>query len=198
MSWRTIVGYVFYLTPGPLPATSIAYWGPQVKVGVPQPALNTNMDAYTNVESLTFRVDTDSREMPVVWIQNLQTKVPIPIPIPDISPLNPPLGIVPTLPKTVRFLDDTAKLSPVRAVLRGLAEASRSADAVTGEGTLDVVRYGRVLQARQLVGVRGAGLAFDGLYFVKSVTHTIKRGDYKQSFTLTRNGLVSTVPFVPA
>ena len=47
------------------------------------------------------------------------------------------------------------------------------------------------------MGVRGAGLPFDGLYYVKSVTHDIKRGEYKQSFTLARNGLVSTVPTVP-
>ena len=47
-----------------------------------------------------------------------------------------------------------------------------------------MTRYGGVLQARQLVGVRGAGPAFDGLYYVKSVTHKIKRGSYKQSFTL--------------
>jgi len=45
--------------------------------------------------------------------------------------------------------------------------------------------------------VRGVGTAFDGLYYVKSVTHNIKRGEYKQSFELTRNGLVSTVPAVP-
>ena len=43
------------------------------------------------------------------------------------------------------------------------------------------------------MGVRGAGYCFDGLYYVKSVTHHIKRGEYKQNFTLTRNGLVSTV-----
>ena len=43
-----------------------------------------------------------------------------------------------------------------------------------------------MLKARGLVGVRGAGPAFDGLYYVKSVTHSIKRGEYKQSFTLTR------------
>jgi hypothetical protein len=28
---------------------------------------------------------------------------------------------------------------------------------------------------------------------VKSVTHTIKRGEYKQSFKLSRNGLLPTV-----
>ena len=42
-----------------------------------------------------------------------------------------------------------------------------------------------MLKARSLVGVRGAGVAYDGLYYVKSVTHNIKRGEYTQSFTLT-------------
>ena len=54
-----------------------------------------------------------------------------------------------------------------------------------------------VLKARKLVSVRGAGNAFDGLYYVKSVTHNIKRGEYKQSFTLSRNGLISTLQKVP-
>ena len=53
-----------------------------------------------------------------------------------------------------------------------------------------------VLMARSLVGVRGSGPIFDGLYYVKSVTHTIKRGSYKQKFSLTRNALVSSVPTV--
>ena len=56
---------------------------------------------------------------------------------------------------------------------------------------------GNILRARQLVGVRGAGLAYDGLYYVKTVTHNIKRGEYKQSFTLTRDGLISQTPKVP-
>lgn len=191
------VGYVFYLEPGPEPGMNIAYWGPKVKVGVPQPALNLNMDAHTNAEQITFSFNSQSRSLPVIFIQNEQTKVPIPIPIPDIGPLNPPLGLVQPLPMNTRSLPETAKLSPTRAVLVGLAEASRSADTVTGTGTLDVTRYGRILKARQLVGVRGAGLAFDGLYYVNQVKHTIKRGEYKQSFTLSRNGLISTLPRVP-
>jgi len=39
---------------------------------------------------------------------------------------------------------------------------------------------------------------YDGLYYVKSVTHKIKRGEYKQSFELSRNGLISTIPRVAA
>jgi hypothetical protein len=49
-----------------------------------------------------------------------------------------------------------------------------------------------------LVGVRGAGIAYDGLYYVNSVTHDIKRGEYKQSFQLSRDGLISLTPRVPA
>jgi hypothetical protein len=134
----------------------------------------------------------------VVFIQEPITKVPIPIPIPNISPLNPPLGLIPPIPKSITPIEGTAKLGPVRAALIGMARAAKSADAVSASGSLDVTRYGRVLKARSLVGVRGAGTAFDGLYYVKSVTHNIKRGEYKQSFTLGRNGLVSTLPKVPA
>ncbi|HET9991774.1 MAG TPA: hypothetical protein VFQ65_24765, partial [Kofleriaceae bacterium] len=55
-----------------------------------------------------------------------------------------------------------------------------------------VERYGQILRARNLVGIRGAGIAFDGYYYVTSVSHDIKRGDYKQSFTVAREGLVPT------
>lgn len=192
------VGYVFYVEPGPVPGTNIAYWGPEIKVGVPQPALNVNMDAHNNVESLNFSFNGASKVMPIVYIQNQETRVPIPIPIPDISPFNPPLGLIPSIPTRFRMMRNTANLNPIQAIALGLAEASRTSDAVTGTGSLDVLRYGRVLKARGLVGVRGVGQAFNGLYFVKSVTHKIQRGEYKQDFTLTRNGLVSTVPKVPA
>jgi hypothetical protein len=191
-------GYVFYLDPGPLPGTSRAYWGPEIRVGVPQPALNLNLDLpHRNVESLSFSFDKERKELPVVWIQEQYSKAPIPIPIPDISPLNPPLGVVPPLPPKITFLNENARLKPWVALLRGLAYASQHSDSVFGQGTLDVARYGRVLKSRGLVGVRGAGEAFDGLYYVSSVAHTISRGEYKQSFTLARNGLLSTLPKVP-
>jgi hypothetical protein len=201
------VGYVFYVEPGPAPGVNIGYWGPEVKVGVPQPALNVNMDAETNVENLSFSLDGMSKTLYILYIQNLLTKAPIPIPIPDITPLNPPLGARPPVPHQVKFIpdkesaqdnDSTAKFTPAQAALIGLAKAAKSADAVSASGSLNVLRYGRVLKARSLVGVRGAGLAYDGLYYVKSVTHDIKHGEYKQSFTLSRNALISTTPRVPA
>lgn len=191
------VGYVFYIEPGPAPGTNTAYWGPQIKVGVPQPSLNINMDVSTNVESLSFTFDNNLNAIPTVFIYNELTGVVIPIPIPPITPLNPPLGLIPPIPTRLEpICDDLSKRPVPQAIMIGLARASQTAEAVTGEGTLNVLRYGRILKARQLVGVRGAGLAFDGLHYVTSVTHNLKRGEYTQNFKLSRNGLISTIPVV--
>jgi len=191
------VGYVFYIEPGPAPGANVAYFGPEIKVGVPQPALNVDMDAATNVENLNFSFDPTKGVLPIVFIQNALTRAPIPIPIPNLNPLQPPLGLLPTPLSNVTMLKDTAKLSPMQAISIGLAVAKDSQDSVSANGSLDVLRYGRPLKARQLVGVRGAGLAYDGLYFVQSVKSTLKRGEFKQSFQLTRNGLISITPRVP-
>lgn len=190
-------GYVFHIEPGPVPGTNTAYWGPQVKVGNPQPALNVDMDADRNVESLSFQFNSADTDLPVVMIHNALTKVPLAIPIPDINPLQPPLGLIGPPVTKVSLLKATGKLSVPQALNAGLKKSSESQDAVTASGSLDVLRYGRLLKARGLVGVRGAGLAFDGLYYVQSVTTTMKRGECKQSFQLTRNGLVSITPAVP-
>jgi hypothetical protein len=193
------VGYVFYIDPGPVPGMSKAYWGPEIRIGAPQPALSAGGTdgPHVNVKDLSFTFDKERKEFPVVFIQEPTSKVPIPIPIPDVTPLNPPLGLVPPLPPKITFLKDTAKLNPLVAAMRGLAYAAQHTDAVFGTGSLDVARYGHVLKARQLVGVRGAGEAFDGLHYVSAVTSTFKRGEFTQSFSLARNGLLSTIPVVP-
>ena len=191
-------GYVFYIEPGPVPGLNFAYWGPEIKVGLPQPALNVDMDAHTNVEAINFSFDSTNTTMPVVMLQNQLTKFPIPLPIPNLNPLQPPLGLIGAPLTNLTVLRDTAKLSPMQALSKGIAAAARSADAVTATGSLDVSRYGRALRPRQLVGVRGAGMAYDGLYFVKRVTSTLQRGEFKQQFQFTRNGLVSITPAVPS
>ncbi|XQE65258.1 hypothetical protein ACOAPY_11175 [Pseudomonas sp. P3C3] len=192
------VGHVFYIEPGEVPLTNIAYFGPEIKVGPPQPALNIDMDAHTNVESLNFSFDPTKGVLPVVFIQNQMTRVPIPIPIPNLNPLQPPLGVLSTPLANIKMMKDTAKMNPMQAISAGLAEAKKSQDAVTATGSLDVLRYGRILRPRKLVGVRGAGVAYDGLYYVSSVTSTLARGKFTQSFNLSRNGLISITPTVPA
>lgn len=191
-------GYTFFMKPGPAPATSVAYWGPEVRIGEVQPALTIESGSPTNAEELSFTFNKDGTEIPIVFIQNQLTKAPIPIPIPSAIPFHPPLGAIPPLPPKIARLRDTARLNPFEALVRGFAHAAQHSDAVSGRGRIDVVRYGRILRARSLVGVRGAGQAFDGVHYVESVTHELSRGAYKQSFTLKRNGLLPTQASVPA
>lgn len=190
-------GYVFYIEPGPAPLTSIAYFGPDIRIPLPQPALSVNMDGDTNVESLSFSLDGLAKKLVIITILDPVTgKIPIPIPVPNISFLHPPLGARLTPPAKIQFSDEMANLPPDEAAKRAFGLMLDNADAITGNGSLDVMRYGHILRARMLVGVRGAGLAYDGLYYVNTVTHNLKPGEYKQSFTLSRDGLISLTPVV--
>lgn len=190
-------GYVFYVEPGPAPGASIAYFGPDIRLPVPQPALNVNLDAQTNVESLSFSFDGTAKKITVMTVGDPVTRrIPVPIPVPDISILRPPMGARLPLPMSVVFPEDAMQLTVPEAVNYALGIGLSATDAVTANGSLDVMRYGQPLRSRMLVGVRGAGLAYDGLYYVNSVTHSLKRGEYKQNFSLSRDGLVSNTPVV--
>ncbi|MEK6288299.1 MAG: hypothetical protein AABO57_21485 [Acidobacteriota bacterium] len=190
-------GYVFYVEPGPAPLTSTAYFGPDVPVPLPQPALSVNMDWQTNVESLTFSLDGLAKKVVVITILDPITgKIPIPIPVPNVSFLHPPLGARLTPPAKIQFSKKMANLSVAEALKKAFGLMLDNADAITGNGSLNTTKYGAILKTRTVVGVRGAGLAYDGFYYVNSVTHNIKQGEYKQSFTLSRDGLISQTPVV--
>jgi hypothetical protein len=89
-----------------------------------------------------------------------------------------------------------AQLQPDEAAREILSFLMNNSTAISGSGSLDVMQYGQLLRARTVVGVRGAGISYDGLYFVDSVTHNIKKGEYKQNFSLSRDGLISNTPVV--
>jgi hypothetical protein len=186
-------GYEFYVLPGPAPLTNTAYFGPQVRVGIPQPALSVDMDHASNVEQLAFSADGMVAEMPIAFVK--AGPVSVPVPVPDVGILNPPLSARPMIPRKFKTLETERLKLP--SVIGALLAGRTRADPVTGTGSLDVARYGQPLGARKLVGVRGAGLAYDGLWYVRSVTDTLTRGSWKQSFQLARDGLVSNVPAVP-
>jgi hypothetical protein len=190
-------GYTFYIEPGPAPLSSIAYFGPDLRIPIPQPALSVNLDWETNVESLNFSLDGLAKKILVLTIFDPAThKVPIPIPVPNIDVIKPPLGLRLTPPAKIEFPGRMAHLPPDEAAKRAFGLMRDGSQAVSGSGSLNVMRYGRILRARMLVGVRGAGATYDGLYYVESVTHNIKRGEYKQNFTLARDGVVTQTPVV--
>ncbi|MFE2493230.1 hypothetical protein ACFXKS_02140 [Streptomyces scopuliridis] len=184
-------GYTFYLDPGPVPGRSSAFWGPERRLGQRQHALNVNMDNNSTVDQLTFAYDGTAREEPQARVQDPASRDSTLLAQPDISPLRPPLGRRATPALKRKTLSGTAKKDLGQASAEALARAATSADAISGSGSLDVNRHGYVLRPRELVGVRGAGVTYDGDYYVKSVTHNLRPGSYQQNFTLSREGLIA-------
>jgi len=190
-------GYIFFVRPGPLPGQSIAYFGPDASLPVPQSALSVNMDAATNVESMSFSLDGMAKKIRVYTIMDPVTrKIPIPIPVPNVSAFKPPLGLRPTPPARIEFDRESARKQPDDVARDIIGFLMNNSAAISANGSLDVNRYGKLLHSRMLVGVRGGGLAYDGMYYVDSVTHNIKKGEYKQNFTLSRDGLITNTPVV--
>lgn len=191
-------GYVFYVIPGPAPFTNTAYWGPPVRLGVPQSALTVNMGAETNVDSFDVRFNAMDPTLVEGQVQDRLTNQSIPVQ--TFASLRPPLAAFPAWlvnqPNVRRTQFRQSGVNMVEAYARAQGQTDASIDAVVAEGNLDVSRYGNLLQPRALVGVRGAGYSYDGFWYVKSVTHSLRRGSYRQRFTLTREGLGSTTPVV--
>ena len=193
-------GYVAYTVPGPAPGTSTFYWGPPVRLGVPQPALSIDLGADTNVSTPpTFRADATAPVTATGSVQDPRTGTATTVR--SVTSLRLPLAALP-----LRLLNGAAtRTETVRAsgsgtttaMARAQAAVDRSDDnALTGEGVADAARYGAILRPRGLVGLRGVGWSHDGLWYVRKVEHDIGPGGYQQKFTIAREGYGSTVPAV--
>jgi hypothetical protein len=191
--------YVFYVEPTAIPGVNKAYWGPKEYTSLPQKGLTVNMGSFTNVTGINFQYN--SLDSTVVMGSVQDPMLNIDIPVVTAASLRPPLALFPDLLKNI----GNAKTKKYRAkggvnVIQAYSEAQAttdsSTDAVTATGELDGIIYGDVLRARKLVGLRGVGFLHDGYYYVKKVTHKIGNGNYKQSFTICREGLGSTTPVV--
>ncbi|MBD2729680.1 hypothetical protein H6G96_26030 [Nostoc sp. FACHB-892] len=187
--------FIFEIRPGKTPGKNIAYWGEEKQKITPvQPALSMNMGAFTNVDSsISFNFNALAAIEPEASISDEKTGASIPIKVPK-SP-GQALASKPAKALRTQVLRCTNKLEQTLAEKQAETLASRSREnAVTATGEVDTVRYGYVLGVRQLVGVRGVGKTYGGYYYVQQVTHRIKRGEYKQSFTLKREGQGATIP----
>lgn len=195
-------GYVFYIDQGPAPGVNFAYWGPPARNVLPQRALSVNVGPETNVESIGFTYNALAPTSVRDEIQDRQTNQRLPV-VTFAGTRMPPLAALPALPfnlPNVRtaLLDNSGHgLTYLQAYARAQAVTDKSLDnVVTAQGELDALRYGDLLRPRGLVGLRGAGLTNDGLYYVKSVSHAISKGQYRQRFTLAREGVGATIPAV--
>ncbi|HVK66960.1 MAG TPA: hypothetical protein VM694_20890, partial [Polyangium sp.] len=167
----------------------------------PQPALSVNMGAETNVDSIQFQYSALEQTVYAGQVQDRQLNQTLPyqtfatLRLPPLAAMPAVVAQFPHVRKQV--LGESSGLTYTQALARAQGRTDASSDSVlTATGSLDALRYGNLLRPRGVVGVRGVGYLHNGLYYVKSVSHNIRRGDYKQSFTLTREGYGSTVPVV--
>jgi len=192
-------GYVCYISPGPVPGLSTLYWGPPVRVGLPQKALSVDLGPDTNVTgSPTFREDVLGPELVEGQVQD--SRLGSVVPLRTVGSLRPPLAALPVWAvhqadvRTRQFRD--TGLPATTALARAQAMTDRSVNCVTAQGSLDGGSYGAVLRPRGLVGLRGAGWSNDGLWYVQQVVHHVQPGGYTADFTLAREGYGATVPVV--
>lgn len=189
-------GYVFYVSPGPAPFTNTAYWGPPKRLDVPQRALSVNQGSATNVDDVRLRNEADQATFYEGNIQDRNNNQSVAVR--TTGSVRPPLSSQPALMtqscNRVRLFPQGNGLNATQAFARAQGMTDSSSDVIKIDGELDTLRYGDVLTARSVVGLRGVGMSYDGLYYVKSVTYVLRKGSFKQRFSLTREGLGSTTP----
>ena len=188
-------GFVFYIEPFAIGA-SVAYWGPENRLNILQPALTVDMGSSQSV--VTFIPSQDALSPLATEGSFIDPTTKTSIAIPPLPPLSfPPLVLQQTQPRRTKLLRSTAGKSLSQAMSAALAETMNAPDSVSATGELDTVQYGNILRARHLVGVRGAGKSYDGAYKVRFVKHLIEPGvSYKQTFELTREGTGALLPIV--
>ena len=188
------VGFRFTFDPGPAPTTSLAYWGPEPRADRSRPALSIDFGRPTNIETLQLSFDANQRVLPEAFVLEPASKTVVPVPVPNIAVLAPPLGAVVPPAHRHHRLRDTAKLTAAEAAGALLAKDARSAEAMTGHGTLNVARARVRLRAGAIVDVRGAARPFDGLFEVSRVRDTITPSSHSQTFELVRAGIGAAAP----
>ncbi|MBT3222175.1 MAG: hypothetical protein HN348_24135, partial [Proteobacteria bacterium] len=196
-------GYIFRTIPGPTPGVNTAYFGPPNRLGVPSPTMNVGTLPDGNVESIRFAYDGMKPTLGYGAVLDTADETDVPVPVATfLSTRLPPFVSQPAVivnePYVRKNLLRDSRLDPIQAeaMLQGMT--NRSCDeVVVATGSIDVDRYRAILVSPGLVNVRGAGLAHDGTYYVKEVTHNVDLKGYTQDFVLTREGLGSLTPLVP-
>jgi hypothetical protein len=189
-------GFVFYVEPGPLPGSNTAYWGPPNRRGERQKALSVNMGPNTNVNTISFSYNgLAPNKVTYAKVDGSEETLSSP----SVDRIPPLVSNQAKMNRRIFFSGASDGLDDTQRRARAQGELDKSIDeVVTATGELDALRYGQILKPRSLVDLRGAGMSYDGTYYVKSVTHKINvlKGEYKQSFTLTREGTGTLTPFV--
>lgn len=196
-------GNVFYVSPTGVPYVNTAYWGPPPRFMPPSAVIDVAVGAANTVDSFTAEYNALAPE--TYFGESTETLIepyePVPIAT-FVSTRFPPLAAEPALianplfSRHILWRDD--QLDPVSALLQAQSRTDVSTDeVVTVNTSFHPAVLGSVVNAPGVVGVRGTGQSYDGLYYLKSATHEMSLladagWDYTQQLTLAREGTGST------
>lgn len=191
-------GFVFYIAPGIVAGQNIAYWGPPNRKATPSKPLTFNMGSFTNVESINFQYDALAATKMSGRVQDRKTNQIQPVD--QTSSRRSLLSREPAITtqthlRTTQFRQSARLTTQASAYAQSMVDQSIDR-VITATGELDTLTYGDLLQAGGTVDLRGVGYTYDGRYYVNEVTHEIRPGDYKQQFTMTREGTGTTLSSV--
>ena len=193
-------GYECYVELNPLAGLTEGHFHRPRLEQPPQGVLSVNMGEATNVNSFNARYDMLRPTR--VQVTGLDIETQSDQPAQADSAALPGLGSKPALNGQRQrrvLLSQTGLAQTGELQTYGQAVVDRSAWAITAQGELNTVAYGRMLRAKRPVSVRGAGRQFSGTYYVEKVLHTFTGDGYTQRFTLRRNalGLTGAESFMP-
>jgi hypothetical protein len=198
-------GNVFFISPADALFVNTAYWGPPPRFMPPSAVLDVAVGAASTVDS--FSAQYDALAPQTFW--GLSTdeigEPDVPIPVATfVSTRVPPLAAQQALLQNPLFTRRTLwrydQDDPTEALMEAQSRTNVSTDdVVTVNCSFAPARLGTVVNAPGVVGVRGTGQSYDGLYYLKSATHQISLladagWDYTQQLTMTREGTGTTTP----
>jgi hypothetical protein len=201
-------GNVFFVTPTIVPYVNQAYWGPPPRFMALSAVLDVAVGAASTVDS--FNAEYNALAPETYFGESIETTVEpyesVPIATFQSTRL-PPLAAQPALTqnpvsRSILWRDD--QFEPVAAMLQAQSRTNVSTDnVVTVNCSFAPARLGTVVNAPGVVGVRGTGQSYDGLYYLKSAGHQISLladsgWDYTQQLTMTREGTGTTTPVLVA
>lgn len=182
-------GYEFHVLGGN------AYFRPRDLASAPQKLIAVHFGDQTNCEHIEFEADGTAPTLAQLsYFDALEGRA--------ASSQAEDAGLAALGTEALAARLAAAEVPPARRVARGLgfnspAQATeytagmlrRHGFWVRATGTLDGLRYGRVLRSRKTVTVKGAGPLYNGLYYVRKVQHQLASRSYSMQFELLRNAL---------
>jgi len=137
--------FIFYVEPTDSLGVNLAYWGPSIRVGIPQKAITVNMGAHSNASSISIQ-NNFRQPKSIIGIVEDESIPDVIIPVVVPAPIPPYLAQKPAhifnqpfvkLSLFKGYEDKTA----IGAYIEAIAEVDATKDVVTVSGELDTLRY---------------------------------------------------------